>query len=295
MSDFTEIFRDDFNGNSIDRSVWRTLYEGQYGNGMFRWDHDQLEVADGKLTIATERDGNGWVSGGLSTIPDGITHGSVEFRARFDAGQGTSSALLLWPSNNQWTDEIDIIETNRPQRDGFAFTNHGDPNTTLDIGGDMTGWHTYRLDWTPGSLNLFVDGQEKGQITVDVPVQQMSLGMQGHVHGANETWFGGAPNGSTPDRVETEVDWVRVSAWTPGDGTDASAPATAQLPVQDVTQFLSEGDGAGTDWLAAAQRYVENDGTWEGSWRNQVGSGQITLDDVAGRLQSGFGNPDFWQ
>jgi beta-glucanase (GH16 family) len=217
MSDFTTVLFDDFNGDSLDRDIWNTLYEGTYWNGMFRWDQDQLEVADGKLTIATERDGDGWASGGLSTLPDGITHGSVEFRARFDAGQGTSSAFLLWPSDNQWTDEVDIIETNRPDRDGFAFTNHGDPNTSIDIGDlDMTQWHTYRLDWTPGELTLSVDGEEKGTITTDVPTQQMSFGMQGHVHGDGEHWFGGGPNGDTPDRMETAVDWVRVSDWTAG-------------------------------------------------------------------------------
>jgi hypothetical protein len=44
----------------------------------------------------------------------------------------------------------------------------------------------------------------------------MSFGMQGHVHGDGEHWFGGGPNGDTPGRVETEVDWVRVSDWTAG-------------------------------------------------------------------------------
>src|SRR5688572_28921051 len=81
MSDFTEVFRDDFNGSSLDRSTWKSLYSGDYGNGMFRWDPAQVEVGDGKLTIATERDGGSWVSGGLATIPDGQTYGSYEFSA----------------------------------------------------------------------------------------------------------------------------------------------------------------------------------------------------------------------
>jgi beta-glucanase (GH16 family) len=293
MSDFTQVFFEDFNGSSLNRDHWNALYSGQYGNGMFRWDPGQLEVGDGKLTIATERDGGSWVSGGLSTIPEGQTYGSYEFRARFDEGQGTASAILLWPSSNEWTDEVDIIETNRPDREGFAFTNHGSPNVTEYISEDISGWHTYRLDWTPGSLKLFIDGQQRSEITTDVPSQQMSFGMQGMVLAAHESWFGGGPDGSTPSRVETEIDWVRVSEWTPGQGSSGSQPAPEEEPARQPAPV--EAGGGDTDWLAAAQRYVENDGTWEGSWRNQVADGQITLEDVANRLQAGLGNPDFWQ
>ena len=286
MSDFTQVFRDDFGGSSLDYSIWKAQYAGNYGNGMFRWDPSQLEVGDGKLTIATEREGGSWVSGGLSTIPDGQTYGSYEFRARIDPGQGTAGAILLWPSNNQWTDEVDIIETNKPGREQFAFTNHGTPNVSDYIDVNVADWHTYRMDWTPGSLKLFVDGEQKSELTTDVPSQPMSFGAQGMVLGAWETWFGGAPDGSTPDRVEIELDWVRVSAYTPSAGSDPEPQAALAAP---------SGTASGIDWLAAAQTYIENDGSWEGSWRNQVAAGQISLDDVASRLQAGLGNSDFWQ
>jgi beta-glucanase (GH16 family) len=276
MSDFTQVFRDDFNGSSIDRGIWKAQYAGDYGNGMFRWDPSQLEVGDGKLTIATEKDGGSWVTGGLSTIPEGQTYGSYEFRARVDAGQGTASAFLLWPSDNKWTDEVDIIETNKPQRESFAFTNHGSPNVTQDIGVDVSKWHDYRLDWTPGSLKLFVDGEQKGHITTDVPSQEMSFGVQGHVLASHESWFGGAPDGSTPSRVETEVDWVKVSAWTPGQGDqDSAQPATAapaELTEEQAVaaapsavvaetssdpwaQFMVDGQ---IDWAAAAAHVTAN-------------------------------------
>lgn len=308
MSDFTTVFQDDFNGSQLDRDVWRTLYSGQYGNGMFRWDNGQVEIGDGKLTIATERDGGSWVSGGVSTIPDGISYGRVEFRARVDEGQGTSGIFLLWPSSNEWTDEIDIVETNDPSRDSFAFVNHGDPNVAEYIRTNVDQWHTYRLDWTPGELKLFVDGNEVSRIDVDVPSQQMSFGIQGHVHGDWETWYGGGPDGSTPGRVEIEVDWVRVSSWTPGSGSSdpepRQAPAAAEWSDDDDDddwQDPSAGGGGSAngadddyDWMAAAQRYIENDGTWEGSWRNQVADGQITLEDVAARIRAGEGQWEFW-
>ena len=292
MSDFTAVFRDDFNGSSLNRDVWNTLYSGTYWNGAFAWTPSQIEVGGGVLTIATENQGGSWASGGLSTIPEGQTYGSYEFRARLDEGQGTSAAILLWPTSNQWTDEVDIVEAFRGDRQAFAFTNHGDPNETQYIQLDLSQWHDYRLDWTPGALTLSVDGAERGRITTDVPSQPMAFGMQGHVHADWEGWFGGAPDGSTPGRVELEVDWVKVSAWTPGQGTEQEAPAAQMVDVAADTSIAAQ-DGA-TDWLAAAALYVQNDGTWEGSWRNQVGSGQITLEDVAERLQAGLGQWEFW-
>ncbi len=282
MSDFKTVFFDDFNGNALDRGTWKALYSGQHGNGMFRWDPSQLEVADGKLTIATEREGGGWASGGLSTIPDGQTYGRYEFRARVDEAQGTSGVVLLWPSNNQWTDEVNILETHDPRRDSFAFVNHGNPWVTEYIPLNVDGWHDYRLDWTPGQLVLSVDGRERARITHDVPDQKMSFGMQAQVHAPWEGWFGGGPNGGTPSRAEMEIDWVRVSAWTPGQGD--AAP----------TGFAAAAAG-GTDWMAAAQRYVARDGAWDGSWRNQVASGQITIEDVASRLAAGQGQWELWQ
>lgn len=319
MSEFTTVFQDDFNGSGIDYGIWRTQYSGLYGNGMFRWEPDQVEIGDGKLTIATERAGDGWVSGGLSTLPIGLTYGRYEFRARFEEGQGTAGVVLLWPSNNTWTDEVDIVETYDPSRNSFAFVNHGDPKETRYIDVDVSDWHTYTLDWTPGSLDLSVDGRHVASITTDVPSQQMSFGMQGQVHGADETWFGGAPDGSTPDRVEIEVDWVRVSAWTGDSGAVRAAvqdePDQRQAArlaedddvedddedavgwsVQSRAEVSQAGDGPepGMSWLDAARAYVAADGTWEGSWRNQVADGQITLEQVAARLEAGEGSWDPW-
>ncbi len=234
MADFSTVFFDDFNGGSLDRGNWRTLYSGEYGNGAFAWQPNQVSVHSGILDVSIERQGGGWVAGGLSTIPEGQVYGSYEFRARIEEGQGTAGVILLWPTNNTWSDEVDIVETHRGDRQGFAFTNHGNPWETQYIGTDVADWHTYRLDWTPGNLTLYVDGQQAGRMTHDVPDQPMSLGIQGHVLADSEWWYGGGPNGSTPGEVNIEVDWVRVSAYTPGRGDGASAPAApAAAPVAE--------------------------------------------------------------
>ena len=299
-SDFTTVFFDDFNGNSLDRGIWRSVYSGDYHNGAFAWSPGQIEVGGGQLTLPIENDGSGWAAGGLSTIPDGQTYGSYEFRARIDAGQGTGGVILLWPSDNSWSDEVDIIETYRANRDGFAFTNHGTPWETQYIDVDVSDWHTYRLDWTPGELLLMVDGQEVGRMTHDVPSQEMSFGIQGHVFDASESWFGGAPDRSTPGRVDIEVDWVRVSSYTPGAGTaesidDWNEPATGSAGRTSlVVDDDEDGPVPGMSWMEAAEMYLAVDGDWEGSWVNQVTAGQITVEDVAYRLSQGQGTLDPW-
>lgn len=304
-SDFTTVFFDDFNGGSVDRGLWRTLYSGEYGTGAFTWTPSQISVGGGLLEIGIERFGNNWLAGGLSTIPDGQTYGSYEFRARVDEGQGTAGVILLWPSNNTWSDEVDIIETHRGDRDGFAFTNHGTPWETQYVDADVSEWHTYRLDWTPGELALHIDGRQVARMTNDVPDQPMSFGIQGHVLADHEWWYGGGPDGSTPDRVEMQVDWVRVSEWTPGAGDAgggsgsnawAAPPAAAGNEASwDATAWLgSDGPAPGWSWTAAAEAYIAGDGTWEGSWRNQVAQGQISVEEVALRLEAGMGSWEPW-
>jgi hypothetical protein len=300
-SDFTTVFFDDFNGGSVDRSLWRSLYSGEYGNGAFAWTPGQIDVGGGLLEIGIERFGDQWLAGGLSTIPDGQTYGSYEFRARIDEGQGTAGVILLWPSNNTWSDEVDIVETHRGDRDGFAFTNHGNPWETQYIDADVSEWHTYRLEWTPGQLLLSIDGREVSRMTNDVPDQPMSFGMQGHVLADWERWYGGGPDASTPDRVEMQIDWVHVSAWTPGNGDGggngggASSVSAWQAPAWEAsTSTNSDGPAEGWNWIDAAQAYIAGDGTWEGSWRNQVATGQISVEEVALRLEAGMGSWEPW-
>ncbi len=290
MSDFSQVFRDDFNGSQLDRGIWKAVYSGEYHNEMFRWDPSQIQVGDGRLTIATERAEDGWVSGGLATIPDGQTYGSYEFRARVDAGQGTAAAILLWPSDNEWTDEVDIVETHRPDREAFAFTNHGDPQVTEYIDTDVSQWHTYRLDWTPGELTLWVDGQQKSRITTDVPEQSMSFGVQGQVMADHETWFGGGPDGSTPDRVEIELDWVKVSAWTPGEGDSGNTPATPPAEAEAGTEAEFAAPAQSSERQVAEPAAAESGDPWA----QYTVNGQIDWEAAAAAVQANYEATGQW-
>jgi hypothetical protein len=282
-SDFSTVLYDGFDGGSLDRSSWRSVYSGEYHNDAFFWDPGQISVGGGLLTIDTEQSGGGWLSGGLSTIPSGQTYGRYEFRARMDEGQGTAGVILLWPSDGRWTDEVDIIETHRGDRSSFAFSNHGSPITTEYVNVDVSDWHTYQLDWVPGLLRLSVDGQVKSEITTDVPDQQMSFGIQGQVMAASDTWFGGAPDGSTPRSVALEVDFVHISSWNgsygagggASSGTTNSGTTTSGSGTPAWWETAEEEDAAeesGTPWWEASadEKEEESSDDWSGGnwWDN---------------------------
>jgi hypothetical protein len=304
-TDFSTVFRDDFNGGSLDNSKWRNIYSGEYHNNAFAWNGGQLAVGDGLLTIETEETGDGWLSGGLSTIPEGQTYGSYEFRARVDEGQGTSAVFLLWPSDGSWTDEVDILETHEGDRSSFAFTNHGTPLTTEYIDVDVSQWHTYKLDWVPGLLRLSVDGEVKAEITEDVPSQKMSFGMQGQVHADGETWFGGAPDGSTPSQVGIEVDWVDISSWngtTSGSGGEGEAVATDDTPEEDTTDTSAQ-QAADDDTADGSTQQAAADDTSDTSWQQAADDTSGTSDqqasadgdDTAEQQASADGEDTSWQ
>ena len=219
---------DEFNGTAIDRSSWPITYGGDamYWNGAFRWDNSQLSVGGGNLTIGLEKQADGiWETSGVATTPTdyapghSFLYGKVEIRAKVSQEvDGAGPCFLLWPaSNDHWPPEVDILET--PHGDGM-FTNHwagpdGEDvyaSTHFDV--DTTQWHVYGVEWTPERLTMTLDGKAIKTLTDHIPTEAMTVGLQGHVGGADDAWYGNA-NASGADRVDIAVDYVRVYEYSP--------------------------------------------------------------------------------
>jgi beta-glucanase (GH16 family) len=222
------VFQDDFNGTSLDRSKWPVLYGGStYWNGAFKWDNSEVDVSGGNLHIGmTKQSGGIWTTGGISTDPNqwnpgfSFTYGKVEIMAKVSQEVwGAGPCFLLWPQNSDtWPPEIDILET---PKGGGMFTNHwqgpggnGDDryaSKLFDL--DLDQWHVYGLEWTPDRITMTVDGEVMGTFTGNIPSQKMTVGLQGHVGAAGETWYGGSPNGTGVNHVDIAVDYVKVYDW----------------------------------------------------------------------------------
>ncbi|WP_372617680.1 family 16 glycosylhydrolase [Falsiroseomonas sp.] len=221
------MFEDDFRGRALDRRKWQIMFGGSaYWNNAFDWDHRGIEVNDG-LRIRSFRDNGRWKSGGISmgmepTGFHGWLGGQVDIQARLPAGRGVGVALLLWPAQldrnggTVWPPEIDLVEVPSVDKKQVMTTihwkdaagRHRYDNRFSDV--DATEWHCYGAIWHPGRrLEYRIDGQTRHVFTENVPDIPMSIGLQGFVAGASETWHGGAPDRHTPDPWVAEIKYVR--------------------------------------------------------------------------------------
>ena len=81
-----------------------------------------MRAGEPQVTMKRHADGHRRV-GGFNPFKAGlgITYGRVEFDAKVEAGQGTVAGILVWPADDTFPTEIDILET--PKNTGL-FTLH---------------------------------------------------------------------------------------------------------------------------------------------------------------------------
>ena len=221
------VFNDDFGGTRVDQTKWPINYGGTtYWTGAFRWDNSQVSVGNGMLDIGITRQADGsWSTGGVSTTPNqwnpgfAFTYGKVEIMAKMSAEvTGMGPCFLLWPAaQGVWPPELDILEA--PKGNGMVTQHWADPKTGGDVyeshnyDVDLTQWHVYGLEWTPDRVTMTIDGQAMHTYTQNIPTQKMTVGLQGHVGAASDTWYGGVPAADAPGRYDIMVDFVRVYDW----------------------------------------------------------------------------------
>lgn len=103
-------------------------------------------------------------------------YGYVEVRARFDCANGVWPAIWLLPRSGGWPNggEIDIMEHLNHQKHVWQTihllrnSGSGDSSNTVSPQpaiNDVTGWHTYGVEWVPGRITFYVDGRKTGSFT----------------------------------------------------------------------------------------------------------------------------------
>lgn len=189
----TPIWSDEFNGTRIDNTIWSYKVGGDgNGNGELQYytaSSNNSYIEDGKLVIEAKREayeGNQFTSARLHTNGRmSFKYGTLEARIklpRMDNGLwpafwmlGTNFGLDGWPKSGEW----DILEA------GYkSAIDNGTVNKS--VSGAMHWWHetgtwsdwlqadnaasttlavnlyedyhTYKLDWTPTSVTISVDG-----------------------------------------------------------------------------------------------------------------------------------------
>lgn len=179
-SGFTLVFSDEFAGSSVDRAKWEVAFpDTSFWNATTpgghltnsdepqAYDPSGLTVAASVLTM-TMRDestvpGLPYTSGMISSYPSfNPLYGFFEARMRLDQTSGSWPAFWMFPTNQTWPPEIDIMEfwggagasparaTYHPAAGGYSF--HDQPVDSVE------NWHTYGCLWEAGRVRFYVDG-----------------------------------------------------------------------------------------------------------------------------------------
>lgn len=221
----TQLFGDEFNGTSLDRSKWRPNWLAGTDDAITKpvnsaelscYDPAQVSVSGGYLHLrAVDRScraNNGvtypYASGLVESAHDfTFTYGRVEARIWLPAGSG--SAAANWPAfwangTGSWpvTGELDVMEGLEGHACWHFHSPAGGPGGCAPWS-SPAGWHTFAADWQPGSVTYFYDGQQVGRIASGITASPMYLIFN----------LGLSTTISPPVHLPSEmlVDWVRVT------------------------------------------------------------------------------------
>ena len=182
------VWKDDFEGNSIDRSKWSNEVNG-YGGGNNELQYYSAApkyafVKDGNLNISVYRDAHTtsdgktqpYSSARLHTRYRGEwTYGRIEIRAKIPSGEGIWPALWMLPTNSPyggWASggEIDIVESKGSAGNKTIGTLHFGDNWPKNAykGGETKfsgknaaeDFHTYIVEWKKDEITWFLNGKK---------------------------------------------------------------------------------------------------------------------------------------
>lgn len=218
-----QVFSDDFNGTSLNTSKWFSYGTAQPGGdpGVY-FSASHVTVANGMLDISTYKDaanGGAWTSGGIQQVRPPYanwdqTYGKYLVRMKCQAADGVSDIVLLIPADGSWPPELDFVENNGgAKQTNYATLHYGSASSYSSIykqdAVDMTQWHTYGVEWTPGQLVYTLDGRDWATVyDPNVPAISMGLCIQ------SQAWLPGVStwetpvDSTTPSLVNLHVDWA---------------------------------------------------------------------------------------
>jgi len=233
VSDWQQVWSDEFNGTEIDRSYW-DLDIGPFNDTVHYFTDrlDNARVVDGKLQIiALEESYNGFnYTAALLKTRESVSwrYGRIEARIKLPASNGFVPAFWMMPADDLYgwwanSGEIDIMEHPTNQVDKIfgtvhteaynAFTGSSPRGGTVRIPDAESEFHIYAIEWTEDKIDFFVDDQKyftfqnekSGHETwpFDQPfyvILNMAVG---------GGWVG-TPNATSVFPAIMEVDYVRV-------------------------------------------------------------------------------------
>jgi len=244
LSDFTLTFEDEFDGDSLNRNIWRTHNSNGMRKGGY-WTEEQATVKDGNLIITTQyREdgayGPGWYTAGLDTSGRfEQAYGYFECRCILPKGQGLWSAFWITNNNLNLTEgngykgaELDVFEspfgymsgssswkvTSNVHYNGYDLeTKYKNVVISALDNNPYENYNTYGLLWTEDEYIYYVNGYEVGRTDfggISTTPEYMILSCE--VDGAAGTptlgWSGIITKNAEGNDFTTDfiIDYVRV-------------------------------------------------------------------------------------
>jgi beta-glucanase (GH16 family) len=178
--DWELVWSDEFDGKEIDKSKWKYETGGHgFGNNEQQFYTDRAEnsfIEGGALVIRAQAEkfkNRIYTSAKLQSI-QAWTYGRFEFKVKLPKTKGVWPAIWMMPSDMKkyggWPQcgEIDILEQlgHEPNR-VYGTLHFGNPHpgsgkgasVALKQGSLVDDWHEYVLEWFPGEIRWFVDGE----------------------------------------------------------------------------------------------------------------------------------------
>lgn len=179
--EYEVVWEDNFDGNSLDRSIWNVEENGDGGGNQelqyYRDSTDNIEVSNGTLKIKGLRQswgGKSYTSGRINTKGKAeFRYGKIEARMKLPSFQGAWPAFWTLGGNHSsvgWPrcGEIDIMEAINTEKFTHGALHWYGESSQGDSGGDSknivpdnfdrTQWHVYAIEWDEKKIDFLVDG-----------------------------------------------------------------------------------------------------------------------------------------
>jgi len=190
---WTLVWNDEFEGDALDTTKWDYQYGTGSEYGLSGWGNEEqqyyqaenVSVSDGILKIEARKENVGnqpYTSGRIRTVNNETseplfekTYGKFEARMKLPTGNGVWPAFWLLPdlTDNPYgtwavSGEIDIMEAKgRLPQESSGTIHYGQvwPNNkysggtyNMPEGESIDQYHVYSLEWEPGEMRWYVDG-----------------------------------------------------------------------------------------------------------------------------------------
>ena len=275
---WTMTFNQDFNGATLDRSVWATryIYENETldhlnDEAQHYRDNDNHQMKDGALNLVARKTEKGWESG-LIRSRQTFYYGYFEARVKLPQGRGVWPAFWInsdYSIDGQltWPPEIDVFEypINGRQDTDNMFHSAGstfpkgaeiqysyvDPTYSKALKGYRgteplyKDWHVFALLWLPDSYTIFLDGKKIFTRAYQWVNNKGELGSPAHIlfnFAVGGKWAGRYGIDAEYFPQAFSIDYVRVCQYLQAPAGQPNCPHGPATPDLSQTRYDAPGD-----------------------------------------------------